>query len=110
MEKKNKNYLTGKEIRAIAKHEFGHILGLGDLYQSDSDSLEGVAEGQFAELDSYSLGKRFYNLVMCDHHGPVSNNDVEMVILAFRDNRGQEFQVGRYKRQKNISEALGKGN
>lgn len=106
----NGDFSDVAEIRAIAKHEFGHVLGLGDLYESASDSLEGVEEGKFAELDSFSLGKRFYNLVMCDHHGPISNNDVEMVILAFRDNKGQDFQVGRYKRQKNISEALGKGN
>ncbi|MBQ2963826.1 MAG: hypothetical protein IJE14_04110 [Clostridia bacterium] len=97
-----------EEIKHVAKHEFGHALGLGDLYASASDSLKGVNKGTFAELDSYAINDNFYNLVMCDHHGPISNNDIEMVILAFRENEQQLYQPGRLKRK--ISSALGKGN
>lgn len=92
----------------MAKHEFGHALGLGDLYASAVDSLSGVEKGTYAELDSYVINDKFYNLVMCDHHGPISNNDIEMVVLAFRENKMQLFQLGRLKGK--ISSALGKGN
>ena len=97
-----------EEIRHVAKHEFGHTLGLGDLYESASDLLEGVEVGSFPELDCYAVGKKQYNLVMCDHRGPISNNDVEMVILAFRENRMQQYQP--FKLRKRISSALGRGN
>lgn len=96
------------EIRAVAKHEFGHALGLGDLYESDVDNLDGVEKGTFWELDSYYIDDNFYNLVMCDHHGPISNNDIEMVLLAFRDNEAQLYQ--RVKLRDGVSQALGKGN
>ena len=92
----------------VTKHEFGHALGLGDLYASAVDSLSGVEKGTYAELDSYVINDKFYNLVMCDHHGPISNNDIEMVILAFRENKMQLFQPSRLKGK--ISSALGKGN
>ena len=97
-----------EEMMHVAKHEFGHALGLGDLYQSIPDTLVGVEKGTYAELDSYAVTDKFYNLVMCDHHGPVSNNDIEMVILAFKENRMQLFQPMKLKGK--ISTALGRGN
>ena len=97
-----------EEIKHVAKHEFGHALGLGDLYESRQDELEGVEKGTYIDLDGYHLYNKFYNLVMCDHHGPVSNNDIEMVVLAFRKNKAQLYQAGRYKGE--ISNALGRGN
>ena len=45
---------------------------------------------------------------MCDHHGPISNNDIEMVVLAFRENRMQNYQPGKFRKE--ISDALGRGN
>lgn len=97
-----------EEMMHVAKHEFGHALGLGDLYQNRVDGLGGVKKGTYAELDSYAVTDSFYNLVMCDHHGPISNNDIEMVILAFKENTMQLFQPVKIKGK--ISTALGKGN
>lgn len=97
-----------EEIRAVAKHEFGHALGLGDLYCSDSDGLAGVEKGIYKELDSFYIYNKSYNLVMCDHHGPISNNDIEMVVLAFSQNKMQNYQPRKMKGT--ISDALGKGN
>ena len=97
-----------EEIRAVAKHEFGHALGLGDLYCSASDGLAGVEKGVYKELDSFYLYNKTYNLVMCDHHGPISNNDIEMVVLAFSQNKMQNYQPSKIKGA--ISAALGKGN
>lgn len=97
-----------EEIKHVAKHEFGHALGLGDLYESRSDNLGGVSKGTYSELDGFYLTDKFYNLVMCDHHGPISNNDIEMVVLAFRENKAQLYQPGNFKGV--ISKALGRGN
>ena len=97
-----------EEIKHVTKHEFGHALGLGDLYSSPGDGLGGVEEGSYKELDCYCVGDRFYNLVMCDHHGQISNNDMEMVVLAFRENRMQSYQNDKLRGK--ISDALGRGN
>lgn len=70
--------------------------------------LAGVDKGTYYELDGYYMIDKFYNLVMCDHHGPISNNDVEMVLLAFRENKAQLYQPSKFKGK--ISNALGKGN
>jgi TPR repeat protein len=96
-----------EEVRNVAKHEFGHILGLGDLYKSKIDRLEGVDKGTYEELDDYYVVDNVYNLVMSDERGIISNNDIEMVLLAFSENCKQYYQP-RGKVQ--ISEAFGKGN
>ncbi len=102
------NFDDYEEIMHVTKHEFGHSLGLGDLYASDADALTGVEKGTYAELDSYVIKDKLYNLVMCDHHGPISNNDIEMVVLAFRENKEQLYQPRGLKG--NASAALGNGN
>lgn len=96
------------EIMHITKHEFGHALGLGDLYSCSDDNLQGVKKGTYSDLDSYAITDRVYNMVMCDYRGAISNNDIEMVVLAFSENKMQVFQPGQIKGK--ISKALGKGN
>lgn len=108
MQSENGKFDDYEELKHVSKHEFGHALGLGDLYRSESDGLAGVKKGSFFETDSYYVTDQIYNLVMSDHHGPISNNDIEMVVLAFSKNRFQNYQ--RRKSRDKISEALGKGN
>lgn len=84
------------------------MLGLGDLYREEKAKLPGVKKGSYSELDGFYVSDSFYNLVMCDHHGPVSNNDVEMVVLAFWKNKKQLYQPKGIKGR--VSEALGKGD
>jgi len=95
------------EITRIAKHEFGHVLGLGDLYAEQERGLEGVPAGTYPELDAYVLTERGYDLVMCNE-GAITDNDMEMVVLAFSKDQPQAYQPDRYV--KIVSEALGKGN
>lgn len=97
-----------EEVKVAAKHEFGHVLGLGDLYYSEADGLKGVERGTFRELDSYAVADKKYHLVMDNGEGPISNNDIEMVVLAFSENRAQYYQA--MKSDSEISKALGRGN
>ena len=73
------------DIAHIAKHEFGHALGLGDLYSSAVDSLGGIPKGTYTELDSYAISDKY-----------------------FRENKIQLYQSGKIKGK--ISSALGRGN
>jgi len=97
-----------RTLMHVMKHEFGHLLGLGDLYKSEVDKYPGVERGLYPELDSFYVSDGHYYQVMDNHFAPVSNNDIEMVVLAFRENKMQLYQ--QVKNRDRISEALGRGN
>lgn len=97
-------FTDAAHIRDIAKHEFGHALGLGDLYASRTDGLPGVPFGTNGALDGYSIRNGYYYLAMCDHRGPVTGKDVEMVLLAFRDGKMQLYQKS--KKKDTVSKAI----
>lgn len=97
-----------EQVKDVAKHEFGHVLGLGDLYAEKSIKMQGVEFGMYPELDAYYINGKQYWSVMCRHEAPVRNNDMEMVLLAFSENRFQRYQPDILG--KRVSEALGRGN
>ena len=93
--------------RIVAKHEFGHVLGLGDLYKDLAKGLCGVEGATYKDIEKYYLGDSYFDMVMCNN-GPVRNNDIEMVLLAFQTNSFQNYQ--KVKKKDEVSKALGKGN
>ena len=97
-----------EQVKDVAKHEFGHVLGLGDLYAEKNIKMQGVELGMYPELDAYYINGKQYWSVMCRHEAPVRNNDMEMVLLAFSENRYQRYQPDLIS--KRVSEALGSGN
>lgn len=92
-------------LQRTAKHEFGHILGLGDSYKDPALGYQGV--GMYHDILPYYSERKGFNMVM-DNCGPVRNNDIEMVILAFFTNRFQNYQS--MQNATAISHALGRGN
>ena len=78
-------------ITNIAKHEFGHCLGLGDMYRDPASGFLGIRKPDYKEIRSFYMQDYQYNLVMCNN-GTVSDNDIEMVLLAFSENRMQHYQ------------------
>ena len=104
LDKTLNNYVIA---RRTARHEFGHVLGLGDLYKDLSVGLPGVDGLEYKDIEPYYRGGNFYNMVMCNN-GPVRDNDIEMVLLAFQTNQYQNYQKN--KKRDKISKALGTGN
>jgi hypothetical protein len=96
-----------ESARETAKHEFGHVLGIGDMYKEYSAGMFGVLGHKYPDIEKYYLGRKEYNMVMCND-GPVTANDIEMIILAFKENKLQNYQ--KIKKSDKISEALGRGN
>lgn len=93
-------------LKRTAKHEFGHILGLGDSYKDSALGYQGV--GMYHDILPYYREHGGFDMVM-DNCGPVRNNDIEMVILAFFTNQFQDFQSHK-NATAHISNALGRGN
>lgn len=95
-------------VTKIAKHEFGHVLGVGSVYRDIRKGLKGIhVTEQTPDLKAHYLGYHRFNCVM-ESGGPVSNNDIEMVILAFFTEEYQQYQLVRGRGK--VSEAVGKGN
>ena len=63
--------------------------------------------GKYYDIEDYHVRGGYFDMVMCNH-GPVTNNDIEMVILAFQTGKFQNYQ--KQKKSDKISSALGAGN
>jgi hypothetical protein len=71
---------TASQYTKVSAHEFGHVLGLGDLYK------KGVAST--AECPT---GKKYVDGDIMGSHGRVTPNDIEMFLEAYRTNKYQAY-------------------
>lgn len=100
------NEETGvKEYHGIARHEFGHTLGLGDAY--DAPYIPLLYQGNGADLSLPSL-KGYNGDMAMFSNGSVQAKEIEMVILAFSTGKRQNF--GKQAFYQRISDALLKEN
>jgi len=70
-------------------HEFGHVWGVADMYDDANNGYEPIANAEII----YDKGKHSmmegYGIMLCN--GSAVSNDIEMVLLAFSENRDQFF-------------------
>ena len=85
-----------EQVTKAVRYEFGHVLGLGEFGV--------IPYGTYKDLDPYYVNNGVYNLVMCGREGMISDNDIEMVILALVTGEKQEYQGEK------VSKALGRDN
>lgn len=105
----------------VYKHEFGHSLGLGDAYRQvwikKWYELNGVNADLYEDLQLYPKNADGSIDMVMNNNGPVRNNDIEMVLLAFSTGKRQNYQNETKEGWRRIltgsgeiSEALGRGN
>ena len=97
-----------EQIKRDIKCEFGSMLGLGNMLLTDNGKELFIPKGTYPEIDPYYIENGRYNLVMCNGRGVISNNDIEMVVLALSENKMQYYLEDSHGNKP--SKALGKGN
>ena len=97
-----------EQIKRDIKCEFGSMLGLGNMLLTDNGKELFIPKGTHPELDPYYIENGRYNLVMCNGRGVISNNDIEMAVLALSENKMQYYLEDSHGNKP--SKALGKGN
>lgn len=97
-----------EQIKRDIRCEFGSMLGLGNMLLTDNGKELFIPKGTHPELDPYYIENGRYNLVMCNGRGVISNNDIEMVVLALSENKMQYYLEDSHGNKP--SKALGKGN
>lgn len=75
----------------LSRHEFGHVLGLGDLYRDPLLGLNGITGSAAEYFLSCRKQNGRYHAVM-DDNGPVTDTDAEMMLLAQTSGRFQQYQ------------------
>ena len=79
-----------RRCKFLIRHEFGHILGLDDMYSEKEDGRPGVLKN-YPDIEFYRLsGKEFY-MVMCSYDAPVCDKEIEMTLLAYLEKKLQRF-------------------
>lgn len=116
----DKFMVVGRHDVDVYKHEFGHALGLGDAYESHYIKglydMDGVDASLYPDLDSYPKNSDGSPDMVMNNNGPVRDNDIEMILLAFSTGKRQNYQEESADNWKwitgtgEISEALGRGN
>ena len=97
-----------EQIKRDIKCEFGSMLGLENMLLTDNGKELFIPKGTYPEIDPYYIENGRYNLVMCNGRGVISNNDIEMVVLALSENKMQYYLEDSHGNKP--SKALGKGN
>jgi len=95
-------------IKKSVRWEFGSILGLSSMLKRNGEEEIFIPKGTYPELDPYYIENGRYNLLMCNGRGMISNNDIEMVVLALSENEMQYYVEDAQGNKP--SKALGKGN
>ncbi|MBR5265032.1 MAG: hypothetical protein IKV63_00285, partial [Clostridia bacterium] len=88
------------DITLGIRYQFGAVLGLR--------GMPNVPKGTYPELDPYYISDGRYNLVMSNVRGIISDNDMEMVLLALSENEMQYYSEDEEGHKP--SKALGRGN
>lgn len=88
-----------EEYRITVAHEFGHVFGLKDAYGDDNgdpfvpETLEIPAD----DLMRKEVDRWPYRL---------TNNDIEMVLQAFVENKMQHFYINSFDNYSSISKVI----
>lgn len=86
-----KDLLSVPRCKYLLRHEFGHVLGLDDMYAEAADGRAGVKE-VYPDIEMLRIRGSIFNMVMCSADAPVTFKDAEMALLAYRDGEIQRFQ------------------
>lgn len=100
----NQRYSFALSVEHVTKHEFGHVLGVGDVYNKRSGEIETVQPEIYRNLKPYFCGHNYFLTMDGSAAAPVSDLEAEMVLRAFLEKQYQSFitEPGREK----ISSAL----
>lgn len=115
------NKESSKHMKNVAKHELGHILGLANAYSEVTDKpLNYAAYPDIKEdiknhvISEYITKYKdepgfttYTGMVMNNSEANISNNDIEMLILAWQKGEVQFYYTDE-RREGTISEAMGK--
>ena len=83
-----RSHYTKDQYVKVAAHEFGHVLGLGDLYGQGLKPTAEIPEGAF-----YVAGD------MMGTHGKVTPNNIEMLLEAYTTGWYQAFVTKGYEKK-----------
>ena len=101
-----------EQFMHIAKHEFGHVVGIKDAYTYEGSDIEQYY-AQYSDLkedvkqtNQEWLDENGHVNMAMNNNGPILNNDIEMMILAWQTGKEQYFHLSNGGEE--ISEALGR--
>lgn len=86
-----KNRYSASLYTKVAAHEFGHVLGLGDLYGKNAPATSECPVGTFY-VDGDIMGT----------HGKVTANNIEMMLEAYRTGWYQAYVTVGYEKKSNV--------
>lgn len=82
---------SASQYSKVAAHEFGHVLGLGDLYGKDVPATKECPAGRF-----YAEGD------IMGTHGKVMANNIEMLLEAYRTGWYQAYVTAGHEKKSDV--------